>query len=385
MTLVIIATALLFEWWLRQRWPSLGQDFIDEQPKESPFLYDKTIGYEIKPHAKLAAPFWREAHDESVPIVIETMNADGFRNSEIPLEKGRRIRFAAMGDSIVQSRSVPAVYSWEKQLEELIPNSEVINAGVGGYVSWQVTERFKKRVAKYKPDYILVAVGWNDLVFSSLPNWTPKLNLADIQNKDSNTFSESLLRRLYREATKRSYLLRLARNFRLKANERRLVHELVKERNAKTLTFNEEALQDYRNNLEDLYETIRPTGAKMILITCPSLLSDDNLNHDKTHLHLKLYYQSFSFSAKDYHTWQGRYVSIQRELAKTIPEILLIDAYKAFLDIPSSERFAFFSDLVHLTKKGNSKLAQLIAKELNAFTQRFSEAKEWTPPLEALL
>src|SRR5512134_166244 len=67
-----------------------------------------------------------------------SINADGFRDREFPVERGAAARIVALGDSVTFGWGVPAEDAWPKQLERLLaadggPDPEVLNLGVGGY------------------------------------------------------------------------------------------------------------------------------------------------------------------------------------------------------------------------------------------------------------
>src|SRR5207244_1737730 len=104
-------------------------------------------------------------------VDAETMNSDGFRGPDRAIPKPANVyRVLAIGDSVVQAVIGGIRYeeSWPTLLEELLPGAsaaparairyEVINAGVGGYASWQALNRLRSRGLKYQPDLLIVLV-----------------------------------------------------------------------------------------------------------------------------------------------------------------------------------------------------------------------------------
>jgi lysophospholipase L1-like esterase len=127
---------------------------------------DGTFGYVLKPL------FSRGGH---------YINADGFPQREtVPLIKSSEtIRFAALGESTTQGHQVDTA-NYPIYLRRLVreygqgyANVEMINGGVSGWSSDQVALWAEKKVSPYRPDVVLLYVGWNDFQlydpFSSPP------------------------------------------------------------------------------------------------------------------------------------------------------------------------------------------------------------------------
>lgn len=352
---------------LRLWMPDLGSDLFELHVRSgSPFLYNARIGYERKPFA------WIKVFDDRGAPRWERLNADGFRGPERSILKpAGTYRILMVGDSVVETSSFAYDLSWGKVLEDSLSSRaigsglglryEVINAGVGGYVSWQALVRLEDSGLKYQPDLVLVLVGWDDLVYSSLENWRPGLNLADIQRTQVRELWASVRMPLYRY----SYTARLIRQFRNTTWKEMGLGRLIKAHQRESgRPFNEHALNLYVQNLERIYRTTRGAGVRMGLVVWPTLLTPELLDDPDVHRRLAQVYAYFPLSTRELWAWYSRYVDAQREFAARHRDVVLVDAAAAFADKGKRERLTLFPDLMHLTVEGNRALAAVAAQAL---------------------
>jgi len=98
------------------------------------------------------------------------VNADGFGQNElVPVERApNSLRLAAMGESTTHGHNVESG-NYPIHLRDLVQRLasggrtvEMLNAGVSGWVSDQVALRAERQVARYRPDLVVLYVGWND-------------------------------------------------------------------------------------------------------------------------------------------------------------------------------------------------------------------------------
>ncbi|MFH0984222.1 MAG: SGNH/GDSL hydrolase family protein [Candidatus Omnitrophota bacterium] len=147
--LYLIFLLLISEFILRAFFP-VDFTFIE---KPVPFFYrisdNNRIGYELRPNTR------------------ET-NSAGFRDFEYPRDKDRDVmRIAVIGDSIAWGLGASQrETTYAKRLETLLNKEkkrfEVLNFGVPGYGTVQILERFKEKVAGYKPDIVIYGYWFND-------------------------------------------------------------------------------------------------------------------------------------------------------------------------------------------------------------------------------
>ncbi len=98
------------------------------------------------------------------------VNSQGFAQREVvPLERTPgALRVAALGESTTQGHNVDKG-SYPTYLHHRLAASgrgytgvEVINGGVAGWISDQVALRAEHQIAAFKPDIVVLYVGWND-------------------------------------------------------------------------------------------------------------------------------------------------------------------------------------------------------------------------------
>ncbi len=71
-----------------------------------------------------------------------------------------------LGDSITQGGGAPGGYVWrmQKYLDALYPNEiKIINSGISGHKSTDMSDRFQRDVLDHKPDLVTISVGVNDV------------------------------------------------------------------------------------------------------------------------------------------------------------------------------------------------------------------------------
>jgi lysophospholipase L1-like esterase len=104
---------------------------------------------------------WRPVSGQFSPF-----NPQGFRGVPVDTVKPPgTLRIVALGDSNTFGWDVDEGANWPSQLQALFatshPGTEVINAGVWGYSSFQGVRRFHEMLA-FAPDIVLISFGAND-------------------------------------------------------------------------------------------------------------------------------------------------------------------------------------------------------------------------------
>jgi len=92
-------------------------------------------------------------------------NAEGFRDDEYTVAKGRRRRVLFLGDSLTLGWGVEKQETFEHLLErdlDAIVPTEVINLGVGNYNTTQEVNLFIDKGMKYDPDQVVLFYFIND-------------------------------------------------------------------------------------------------------------------------------------------------------------------------------------------------------------------------------
>ena len=109
--------------------------------------FDPVLGWSIRPNVTAE---W-EGH-------TYTSNSIGLRSlREYSLVAPEGVtRIAAFGPSFTHGDEVQGYETWEAQLEQVRPDLEVMNWGVGGYGTDQAFLRYKTQGVAYRPDIVII-------------------------------------------------------------------------------------------------------------------------------------------------------------------------------------------------------------------------------------
>jgi lysophospholipase L1-like esterase len=172
--LTVAAVALVIEglaqvvWWRLERsalelHAGMGQQLLKNDAINFMKVADGNYGYRLKPNF----------HTAGLHI-----NSEGFhQTNEVPVKRSpESFRVICLGESTTFGTSDSSNYPIF--LEEILRRQsrnykryEIINAGVPGWVSDQVTLRVQHQLANFNPDAVIMYVGWND--FQSYPPMAP--------------------------------------------------------------------------------------------------------------------------------------------------------------------------------------------------------------------
>lgn len=246
----------------------------------------------------------------------QIFNAQGFRGPEVSVEEAAgRLRVFTVGDSNTLGWATEEGGNWPHELGELIakirPDSEVVNAGVWGYSSYQGVVRLRE-VLGYRPDLVLVSFGSND---------AHRVLHSDRDFARGGLFAGNSLRRLldYRLGQ-----LAAAAWDRWRGGAAELRPRV--------------SLDEYRDNLREMARLCRESGAEMVLLTRP--------------------YVGRVRNATWWKNFGGEYNLATVEVAES-EGLLLIDLYSYFKD-----QDKLFSDESHFTREGHELAASIVLQPL---------------------
>lgn len=295
---------------------------------------------------------------------METLDSEGFRGVARAVEKPQGVtRIAVIGDSVAQSYSVVERDSWPRILEKGLAaqgvKAEVLNAGVGGYVSWQVMKRFQKRVARYQPDVVIYLAGWNDLVYSALPDWRPGMDLTVVEQARPASPAQELGLKGF--LVSHSKLFSLIRRVRWRLISRRYERETIEShQNDSGIAFNEEALTIYLKNLEETRRVVAAGNGRFVLVVWPALAAGQEGSGPESEISQKTltFCNVLRLSLQELNVWHARYAQAMRDFAAAHPDVVLVDVARRFDEVPPAQRSSLFTDHAHLTREGNRLLAE---------------------------
>jgi hypothetical protein len=211
------------------------------QMRKIPFDYTPYTGVALKPN-----------YSFKIKNLDFTNNSLGFRHSkEVKMPKPEYVyRIFILGGSTVQgafNEEWTISGHLQKNLDKIIPNAEVINAGVGGYSSTEELILLETKILDLEPDLVIIFDSRNDLFYSARPYWASRVNDISFslkRNLDYLLNYPDLTHILAYTAKvitrKSSFITRLRREF-LERNAPQVYEPKVH--------FKEEAIRNYIDNL----------------------------------------------------------------------------------------------------------------------------------------
>ena len=149
--------------------------------------------------------FWKLVPGHSSGQVV--INQEGFRSEELTRPKpDGTLRIVVLGDSVTFGFNVAEKETYAYKLAQYLSdrsfqrprwryrNTEVINAGVPGYSSWQGRKLYEIVVRGYEPDLVIAMFGYNDH-HSALESDREKYQRRDVESF-VNTFRSTGIYRM---------------------------------------------------------------------------------------------------------------------------------------------------------------------------------------------
>jgi hypothetical protein len=143
--------------------------------------HDNYLGWRLKPNLDLT--LWDNKRFQT--------NADSIRGSrDYSTEAAPGItRIAMIGDSFTMGEEVGETETFSYQLQQVLPQTEVINFGVGGYGIDQILLHMEQHVVRYKPDVVVLGFVRDDMRRSM---WSFRHHSKPILDMDNNLAIKNL-------------------------------------------------------------------------------------------------------------------------------------------------------------------------------------------------
>ena len=336
---------------------------------KSPFLYvEKGIGYQFAPHAEVTL------YDEDGRSYNESLNNEGWRGEDYSLEPSHNVyRVLVIGDSVAESFSVRRHESWphlvQQHLNDVLRKAgntlrtEVLNAGMGGYVSWQIGSRLRSRGLSYHPDCVLVLAGWNDIVLGSRADWTPRIDLSQINASygKRHALVPLLLKKLCYDTP---FIGRFTRKARAIAHQKTRDRLILEHSDPSNVPFNSKALKIFADEIQCMAAACRDSDCACGFVICPCLVCPANQDDARVLQKLINYFYHSPLSSLEFLSWHKTFAEQQRRIASELTEAFIVDGDLEFAGICPQSRYDLFTDLVHLTRSGNLRLARIVGAAL---------------------
>lgn len=310
------------------------------------------LQYELTPNNQFVL-----LNPKNTPITY-TIDNFGFRQNELLFENNKA-DVVILGDSVAFGYYSNNNQTISALLQNRLNDYRVINAGVPGYTSTQALLALETRLLSMYPKVIIVMIGWNDLVFSTLPNWQP------YYTSHMFTSNESLIQpqmdRLKKVFIENNVFLKTLNRF---FSDKEVMDDaqLMKSRETSNNIYHTKALEIYVNNLKSIIGISQAHNITPIIVTLPSILSNNLSETDKK---LMLTYLR-NVPNLNYLGW----IELSRNYNNAIREVArqgnaqLVDLDEFFQSLPDNTKIESFFDILHPTASGNELISDLLYKEL---------------------
>ena len=284
------------------------------------------------------------------------INELGYRGMPFTREKPAGvIRIMFYGGSQVFDSPANLGHDWPHRVEGLLKKAghssvQVINAGTPGHASFDSVGRFLSEGHVFLPDYVVLCNAWNDLKYFS-SNQTILREFKPFDDREDPRISYRNW--LDRFLSERSQLYLHLRGRYFKA-VMKLGEEGVEASGKLSAQFTDDAVSQYRLDVESFVDMVRNAGARPVLMTQPRLITADNTPEQRTHIGYNsagLTHEALvkAFAATD---------QVIHEVAQ-MKHVPLVEASEAM-----TGHQEYFFDHVHLLDEGSRELARLTAVKL---------------------
>lgn len=285
----------------------------------------------------------------SDPAKFVTINSDGFRGPELSRQKPG-LRIVAVGDSCTFGAG-SGQHSYPALLQELLGarkpraiDREMVNAGISGADSEGASRRLVSKVLPLEPDIVTIYIGWNDLM-----KYSPRAQTgAGLAGRIARQVDQLWLVRGLRKMV--FFHLRPAVN----------APEIGAD--SRTERFQRFHPRAFEKNLRNMTEAILAAGARPVLVTLPTALSEGLSAERIRERQIGFPYFRGANRVGDFLDLIDAYNRTIRHVAID-NEALVVDLALAFSTLPDPA--PYFWDTMHPNNAGQELVAKLFERTLD--------------------
>ena len=277
-----------------------------------------------------------------------TVNSRGFVGEEFedPPPPGV-MRIVAVGDSCTFGGGT-SLTTYPGQLELRLNENEkrrfqVINAGIEGLNSELALRRLVTKVLPLKPDVITIYIGWNDLM---------KFDPAEQRATPGLAVIARLLDRLWLTKALRKFVFYYVRPH---------VYTPATGPASRTGAFRDYRPAMFEETLRTLVETARRSGARVLVMTLPSVVSSNMTPEELRRANVVFPYFRSAYAVGDFVDLIAAYNESIRRIASE-HDVVMVDLASEIN--ARGDRRALFFDTMHPNQLGKELIAQILKREL---------------------
>lgn len=222
---------------------------------------------------------------------------------------------------------------------------QVINAGIEGLNSELALRRLVSKVLPLAPDVVTVYIGWNDLMKFDPAGQRESPGLAVVARAMDRLWLTKGLRKLI------FYYIRPR------------VSAPATGPSSRTGAFRHYRPAVFETNLRAIIEAARSAGARVVVMTLPSVVSDDMTLNDLRRANVIFPYFASAYAVGDFIDLIAAYNDAIRRIAGE-QHVLLVDLAREIDGRP--DRRSFFWDTMHTNQRGLELIAEVLRRELHA-------------------
>lgn len=266
------------------------------------------------------------------------INSSGFRGRDFNVDRKEDYVILAIGGSTTFGWTLDDQDTYPQQLENILRsnklikkadlNISVINAGIPSFTSTQQKLYLNKILKEIKPDMVLVMTGINDYYYSMLANWYPEVLL------------------LRTPPAWMSFLRENSALYRLILRKSAMPEELIN-------VFNEDALELFRSNIQEMIEICATNNIDIVAIAPPfnvSTYTDKGFSPFNEVIHKGEFITS---SQKRF--WDSQVHLFSKKKLNSIDHSM---------SVTNNTDKHYFLDHCHLTQEGNRLLVRDVSHQL---------------------
>jgi lysophospholipase L1-like esterase len=287
-------------------------------------------------HPRIGAP----------PIQV---NSRGFVGPEFEEPRTPGVtRIVTLGDSCTFGQGTgvetyPAQLSLRLNGRNGTPHDQVINAAIEGLNTDLALRRLVTKVIPLKPDIVTVYLGWNDLM-----KFDP---VGQVESPGLGIIARAIDRLWLIKGMRKLVFYYIRPRVSLPATGRA----------SRTGAFAEYRPAVFESNLRSIIRAARAAGAQVVVMTLPSVVSDDMSVDDLRRANIVFPYYSSAYAVGDYVDLIASYNRSIRAVAGA-EGVGLVDLAK---EIDSrADRRKFFLDTMHVNQLGRELIAEILARHL---------------------
>jgi len=323
--------------------------------------------------------FSREARDlKNFDGELQAVLRNGYRGKAFPVAKRKgETRIVFLGGSFVFDYNAGPGRDWPHRIEEILrdrgySNVTVINAGTPGHHTFDSVGRLYSEIHCFEPDYVVICHSWNDIKY--FREVSPDSTLLELfPGLGSKNYSPGRLGRLLEKS--RIYLL-LKWTLFSEAFWNRMTGPEGKLPEGEYLnSYSPWAVRQLKLNFQMFADACHNIGAEPVLFTQPRLVSPTNTEEEKEKIWHRIQLLSHSALCQAFEDCDSTARTVARR------------KNARFFDLaaPFTGKSEFFSDHVHLSDLGSSRVAEAAADYLQSLIDADSGASEdyLQPPIDA--